>query len=397
MKTQRCFSLFALLCLSAWNAAPAAVRVEQLINDLASDSFSAREEATRLFLEQDPQVIPLVRNLIQTTDDAEVKQRARRILMILEERDLDARIQAFLRDADEKQGVMLPGWKQFRQVAGNSAQARELFVEMQRAESKLLLLYDTSPDKVPDALAQQLFEQSQALNVTATSGIRSRQLAKPASVATYWFLASEPDLKIGGDTANSILRLYHMSGVTAQLSSAGVMRDLFVRWIMHETDPMVAMQNMNYAMQLNLPEAAILAERVVNSSLQPSLRVSGLMMLVKSKKKAALPLLEKALADEGVTYQFYPNGRVTDRPKEPYKVQFRDLALVQMLGLCEQKPADFGLTVPVPTEANSYNVEYQKLILATDEDREKLHKKWQAWWTDHKAKHLPAPAPPAKS
>ena len=117
MKLLRCLPLVLIVSFSISITCPAAVRVEQLINDLAADSFSAREEATRLFLEQDPRVIPLVRNLLQTTDDAEVKQRARRILMVLEERDLDARLQAFLRDSDEKQGVSLPGWKQFRQVA----------------------------------------------------------------------------------------------------------------------------------------------------------------------------------------------------------------------------------------------------------------------------------------
>jgi hypothetical protein len=120
-------------------------------------------------------------------------------------------------------------------------------------------------------------------------------------------------------------------------------------------------------------------------------------MLVKAKKKAALPLLEKALADEGITYQFFPNGNRGDRPKEPYKIQFRDLALVQMIGLCEQKPADFGISVPLPTETNHYQVEYQKLILATDEEREALHKKWRAWWDEHKAKYLAEPEKAAKS
>jgi hypothetical protein len=394
MKPLRCLSFLCIL-FTACCACSAAVRVEQLINDLAADSFSAREEATRLFLEQDPQVIPLVRNLLQTTDDAEVKQRARRILMVLEERDLDARLQAFLRDTDEKQGVSLPGWKQFRAVAGSSQAARDLFVDMQRSESKLLLLYDTSPDKVPDAMAQQMYEQTLAM--TTANGVRSRNMPKAGSVATYWFLAGEPELKIGGETANGIVRLYHTAGVTGQLTSPGTMRDLFVRWILRESDPMVMMQNLSYATQLNLPEAGTLAERVVTSSLQPALRVGGLGMLVKTKKKAALPILEKALEDEGITYQFFPNGNRGERPKEPYKIQFRDLALVQMLALCDQKPADFGLTVPLPTESNQYNVEYQKLVLATDEERETLHKKWRAWWEDHKAEHLPAPANPAKS
>lgn len=391
MKPLRC--LFSVCFLfTVCGVCPAAVRVEQLINDLAADSFSAREEATRLFLEQDPRVIPLVRNLLQTTDDAEVKQRARRILMVLEERDLDARLQAFLRDADEKQGVSLPGWKQFRAVAGNSQAARDLFIEMQRAESKLLLLYDTAPDKVPDAMAQQMYEQAVAM--TTANGIRARNTVKPGSVATYWFLAGEPELKIGGDTANGIVRLYHTAGVSSQVASPGTMRDLFARWILRETEPMVMMQNLNYASQLNLPEAGTLAERVVACSLQPSLRVGGLGFLVKSKKKAALPILEKALADEGITYQFMPNGIRGDRPKEPYKIQFRDLVLVQMMGLCEQKPEDFGLSVPLPTEAKQYNIEYQKLILATDEDRETLHKKWRAWWDEHKAEQMAEAAKP---
>lgn len=390
---QRSFCLF--LVFTAATICSAAVRVEQLINDLASDSFSAREEATRLFLEQDPRVIPTVRNLLQTTDDPEVKQRAKRILMVLEERDLNARLQAFLRDTDEKQGVTLPGWKQFRQVAGNNQAARDLFVDMQRAESKLLLLFDTSPEKVADAMAQQLFEQNMA--IATGNGLRSRQTPKPGSVATLWFLAGEPELKIGSDTANGIVRMYHTAGVSSQLASQDPLRALFVRWILRETEPMVMMQNLSYASQLNLPEVGVLAERVVTSSLQPSLRVGGLGMLVKTKQKAALPILEKVLADEGITYQFFPNGNRGDRPKEPYKIQFRDLALVQMMGLCTQKPADFGLAVPLPTEANLYQVDYQKLILATDEERDALHKKWRTWWEDHKSEYAAAPEKPAKS
>ncbi len=395
MKLLRCFSI-VLILFAAAAACSAAVRVEQLINDLASDSFSAREEATRLFLEQDPQVIPLVRNLVQTTEDAEVKQRAKRILMVLEERDLDARLQAFMRDSDEKQGVTLPGWKQFRQVAGNSQAARDLFVDMQRAESKLLLLFDTSPDKVPDAMAQKIIEQTMAL--TTASSVRTRIVPKPGSVATYWFLAGEPSLKIGGEASTGIVRMYHTAGVSSQLASQETMRTLFVRWILRDTEPMVMTQNLSYAQTLNLPEVGVLAERVVTSNLQPSLRVNGLSTLVKIKKKAALPILEKALADEGITYQFFPNGlRGNERPKEPYKIQFRDLALVQMMGLCEQKPADFGLSVPLPKEENLYQIEYQKLILASDEEREALHKKWRAWWDEHKAEHLAEPMKPAKS
>ena len=396
MKLLRWLPIVLILLASIAEHCSAAVRVEQLINDLAADSFSAREEATRLFLEQDPRVIPLVRNLVQTTDDAEVKQRAKRILMVLEERDLDARLQAFIRDTDEKQGVTLPAWKQFRQVAGSSQAARDLFVEMQRAESKLLILFDTSPEKVPDAMAQQIMEQTMALN-TAT-GVRTRNVPKPGSVATYWFLAGDPDLKIGGEASTGIVRMYHTAGVSSQLASQETMRTLFVRWILRDTEPMVMMQNLSYAQTLNLPEVGVLAERVVTSSLQPSLRVGGLSTLVKIKKKAALPILEKALADEGITYQFFPNGiRGNDRPKEPYKIQFRDLALVQMMGLCEQKPADFGLSVPLPAEANLYQIEYQKLILATDEEREAVHKKWRTWWDEHKAEYTAEPMKPAKS
>jgi hypothetical protein len=396
MNLLRRLPIVLILFAAAAASSSAAVRVEQLITDLAAESFSAREEATRLFLEQDPRVIPLVRNLVQTTEDAEVKQRAKRILMVLEERDLDARLQAFMKDTDEKQGVSLPGWKQFRQVAGSSQAARDLFVEMQRAESKLLLLYDTFPEKVPDAMAQQLMEQT--LIITTASGTRTRSTPKSGSVATYWFLAGEPDLKIGGDAASGIVRLYHMSAVSSQLASQETLKTLFVRWVLRETEPMVMMQNLSYAQQLNLPEVGVLAERVVTSSLQPSLRVSGLGTLIKTKKKAALPVLEKALADEGITYQFFPNGiRAGERPKEPYKIQFRDLALVQMMGLCGQKPADFGLLVPLPTEANLYQVEYQKLLLATDEEREALHKKWRAWWDEHKAEYLAEPMKPTKT
>jgi HEAT repeat protein len=108
-----------------------------LVARLGDRSFAVRESATTQLAQMDISVRPLLEEALKSRD-AEVRTRARQILAIVNERFFEQRLAAFAADVDGKQALEMPGWARYKQIVGHSAAARELFVTMQRAESKLL-------------------------------------------------------------------------------------------------------------------------------------------------------------------------------------------------------------------------------------------------------------------
>ena len=61
-------------------AAPDAKQLKKLINDLGADQFSVREKATQALSEMGRPALPALRETLQQSTDAEVRQRARRVM-----------------------------------------------------------------------------------------------------------------------------------------------------------------------------------------------------------------------------------------------------------------------------------------------------------------------------
>ena len=61
-------------------AAPDAKQLKKLINDLGADEFSVREKATQALSEMGRPALPALREALQQSTDAEVRQRARHIM-----------------------------------------------------------------------------------------------------------------------------------------------------------------------------------------------------------------------------------------------------------------------------------------------------------------------------
>jgi len=65
-------------------AAPDAKQLKKLIQDLGSDDFSVREKATQGLSEIGRPALPALREALQQSTDAEVRQRARRIMDLIQ-------------------------------------------------------------------------------------------------------------------------------------------------------------------------------------------------------------------------------------------------------------------------------------------------------------------------
>ena len=132
--------------------APAAQqKAERLIERLSHESFSRREQAMERLETLGEQARPAL-EAARESKDLEIRMRVARLLAVLDEqrtlqehKDAEARIEAFRSDLAGTSNPSLPGFEQYRKVAGDDQQAREYFLKVYLAERELIDAYDKDP------------------------------------------------------------------------------------------------------------------------------------------------------------------------------------------------------------------------------------------------------------
>jgi hypothetical protein len=374
--------------------APAASQQEarKLIAQLGHAQFAEREAATTRLTEMDASIRPLLQEAIKHRD-AEIRARARRILVVINDRYLQQRLAAFAADVDDKQHLDLPGWSRYQQIvaveSGDDEErkrknrlARELFVEMQRAEPRVLGAMESKLENVNELLADRLREVFAAAQLGGASNINS------TAAAALVFAASDPQVKIAGDVANLVSSLSFQQPFYAALNGpkGDVYKKLLSAWVMRDTDdPNVLYQNVSTAMNLNLDVGRELAKTALaKGDLPTHVKHQAMSLLGRAGKKEDAALLEPFLKDEGVLGNFNQNGQ-QDRDV----VKVCDFAMAMMINLTGAKPEQFRSG---PLRWNQgWNPDLQTLAFRTDEDRKAALAKWNTWWAANKDK-LPADA-----
>ena len=349
--------------------------VKLLITRLGDRSFSVREAATTRLAEMDGSVRPALTEATKSRD-AEVRMRARRILVIVNQRYFETRLRAFIADADGKQGVELPGWSRFQSLAGKSREARELFVEMQRAEPRILEATESKLQSVNELLADRLEEGFQ------TSQFSSGGELSAASAAALVFVATDPKLQLRPESAALVGMLIYQPPFHSALGGprGESVKPILAAGVIRETDDVaLLMQNVSLATQHNLPVGRELAKTVLARGDLPPLSVAQAMsLLARTGKQGDAALLERFLRDEGMIASFNRN----DPDRHTLKVC--DCAMAMMIALTGNKPDQFR-DGPLRWY-QGWNADLQTLAFPTDEDRQAALKKWKEWWAENKEK-----------
>jgi hypothetical protein len=349
--------------------------VKLLTARLGDRSFSVREAATTRLAELDVSIRPA---LVEATKsrDAEVRMRARRILVMVNQRYFESRLRAFIADVDGKQGVDLPGWSRFQSLAGKSREARELFVEMHRAEPRILEATESKLENVNELLADRLQESFQTPQFGGAGELSA------ASAAALVFAATDSKVQLRPESAALVGMLIYQPPFHAALGGprGDAIKPILSAWVMRETDDVaLLMQNVSLAMQHDLPAGRDLAKSVLSKGdLPPHSVAQAMSLLARTGKKEDAALLEKFLTDETVIANFNRN----DPGRHSLKVC--DCAMAMMIVLTHNKPDHFR---EGPLRWNQgWNVDLQTLAFPTDEDRHAALKKWNEWWTENKGK-----------
>ncbi len=298
-----------------------------LVLQLGDEEFANRERATTRLIEIG---LPALSALEQGCDypDREIRFRCERILVIVRELDFQRRLTAFATGRSD--GVDLPAWDRFHDLFGDDGESRAMFVEIQKAERKLMVAVENGPEGVAAMIDSRCAE----LQLTRRSG-------HPISLGNIMgllFAVQDDNLTVNFQTSSNLCSICYQTALTNAMSDPS--KQKFVRkvldsWIKSSADS-GGQQTLSLAMRFGLEEGLVPATRVLkNPGEQPIVRQTAILAVAKLGGKQHVELLEDLLEDTGRCSAHRINN-VT------YETQIRDVALAAILIMQDQDPKKFG-------------------------------------------------------
>ncbi|MBX7075242.1 MAG: hypothetical protein K1X71_19040 [Pirellulales bacterium] len=317
---------------------PAAAQPSQWIAQLGDDSFAVRQRATRE-LEQLGRAAKEALLTGLKNQDPEIRARCRRILAVVLDLDLEARLSRFAAATDSAAPLdqPLPGWVRFEQQIGGDIRARQLFVEMLRAEAHLFEASEGDP-KLLGPLLQARCEQLQ--QSAFESDARNRKLVSVGSVAALFFIGSHPEVTTG-DSFVSYLHTfsYQPTFQAAMLNSdkAESLRKILGSWISRPAGAINSYQNFMLSLQFGLKEGLSPAMTMLrDGGAQPHMAQYAMLLVGRfAGKKEGLPLIAPFLTDHSLLGSYSIND-------QEVRTELRDVALAVLVHLTEQDHASYG-------------------------------------------------------
>jgi hypothetical protein len=352
---------------------PSPERIDALVRELGSDTFAVRERATRELIGLGIVTRDALSRAAKDSD-AEVRVRARAVLETVTESDFQERLDAFSADYDGSHRVTLPAWEQFSEQFGSSRLARELFVEMQRAEGELLA-----------AMAAGTKQASQALSKRARDVLEGQREVhlQLGTLATFLFVASAEGVTVDHDGAGQLLP--YVVQLTYQRNSKSafwpvVLKRMVGRWLAKDATPETAAQNLMLAAHLELrSEALSVAARILASDdkllTQINSRMVAVLVVARFGDKSHVAMLEKLLDDAS------PSPARPENVPGKVQMQIRDIVLAVLVQLTDQELREYGEVAEHPYGAMGFQT--PAFTFASDEARGAALAKWAAWRGQH--------------
>ncbi len=353
-------------------------QIARWIDELGSARFAVRERATRQLIEAGIAARDALA-AAAAAPDAEVRVRAKTALSEVSAADFRNRLEAFAADYDGSQQRTLPCWDRFSDTFGGSIPARQLFVEMQRAEGELFETLAGDPQSASDALEERCRDIVRL--ATTNHGAGRVTLGTTASVL---FIAAAPEVHVDDYLgAQFIPWLVHQTGFRKQAENselAPMLRKLVGMWTSKPAAPGVAAESMKLAAFFELKsEAVTIARRLLADERSPGqARQNSLMLVGRYGDASDVTLAEKFLADATPCGNLQMPG--IGRPVE---FQLRDVALTVAVQLSGQKLGDYGYVYSLQQPANIFLP--NTLIFPRTIERETALKKWSSWRSEHPA------------
>ena len=270
-------------------------------------------------------------------------------------------------------------------MAGSDAAARGLFVEMQRQEAALLAVAFGPSKHVPEELWESRLQR--ILQWQASTG--DRAAAPPlGSCATVLFLSSLTDANVPDATAmiaEALIQRPPIRDAVTGDNSESPVRKLVVGWLLNcpNKSEELLQRRLGLISMLGLADALPLPLAIISHDpqylhVQPTTKAAAVLVIGQFGGRQHIDQLEPLLDDASVCVPVQP--QLPNQP--PAVVQVRDVALVVMLNLTGQSPADYGYTSARVQPPRGFQM--TSLYRENDEQRADAIAKWRRWRAEHK-------------
>jgi len=379
--------------------APTVEEIDTWIEELGHDAFAVRQSAANRLLAAGVSARGRLLEVAESPDP-ETRAAARRLVALIDQSEFQRRLQAFAADVDGRRGLSLPGWEQYRELIGADPAARALFVEMQRHDASLFAaVFGSSGQRI-----EPLWEERLARLIAWQALSANREKGPPlGSCAAMLFLGSVGRIEVSDQAAVTLDGLIQRSPLRETLQGAAAqdaVRRIVASWIVNcpNRNEVILDRRLGLASVLDLKETLPLALAVIGgdprySGVRPYLRATAVLLVGQFGTEDHVVQLEPLLDDAGVCIQ--AQLRLPGVPdRTDLTVQVRDAALIALLQVTGQQPADYGYLHARLQPQRMFQL--QSLHPLSDEQRTKALAKWRSWREKQQGKESKAePREPA--
>jgi hypothetical protein len=343
-------------------------RARQLVQQLGDDSFAAREQASREL----KRLGLAARDVLlegAKDSDLEVQRRCQILLPAILEADRQERLKAFIADKEGKHEHDLPGLKRFRTVAGSDAAARQLFVDMTKADVGLLRREGRDPQKTGEMCASQCQNLYQRLFQQP-----GRPALTVADLASLFLVAGDSRVEVPLQSRYMMFNLLHQPAARNALTTSPNVpfKKIVLAWMEAQLNDTNAQQQVFYLLtNLDMKEGVDLALKVLRDKKAAPFTLAGAMTVVgKLGGKEHVNILKGFLEDKTVVGNFMVN-------RAQGTTQLRDVALAMLVHITGQSHGDYGFVFVHNQPALKFHANF--LGFGSDEERNKAQARWKEW------------------
>jgi hypothetical protein len=264
--------------------------------------------------------------------DPEVRERCRDLLDEIQGDNREARVMAFLEDAEDRRP--LPGWQRFARIAGATPAARRSFAALYRAGGDLV---DAAQKDLTDARERLLARCTALAPAAITPGPEDPIVAEAAALL---LLATDERVNLGTGAFNPLCNglevLANRAASKKKLLADEPYRKLLLAFLQHRREGPQLERALSLALVYELKETVGWAMGLALSRDTPGpARGWALLVVAAVGGKEQVAPLEPLLADSTAVGQKML-GPVTLR------AEVRDVALAAIIRLNGRQPADYG-------------------------------------------------------
>lgn len=345
------------------------LRIDELLNELRSPEFAARQKATAELLRLTPVGVGILDQKSRTLTGPEAAQ-VREIVDRLRKRLFDDRLSQFARSPTIEAAAVLPEWNRYSSVVGRDTKSLELFRQMLEAERELFAMRMFASPELSATLELRSVEFSKLC--TGRGGVNN---FPTASCAALMWLGSNSEIELKRITSTNISDAFdnqRYSELIAEGTYSVYLRRIAGAWMNRSwkngRSAIAVDRPLLFAMKHQIPEGRLLALRTIESGAKFQSMYYSILCVASFGNEDDLKVIEPLLDAPTVLWPVRNESAQKHSPDfaSTYTIQSRDVALAAAVHLRKRSPEEFGSSAQ-PSSETVFDV--YSLGFDTDESR----------------------------